>query len=164
MPIARLIAGTALAVAAVGLPTSSAFAAGGGVEVNPSTAAPGSVVTVNTTGCGRSVSAADGDSTAGGEFQLATGTHKGDLVGQFTVPAGTKAGSYGVGVICPDGTKLQSTFTVSAGSRPTGTMKTGIGSTSQGSNSTQIAVGAGVLAAVAAGAMVMRRRRTDGRA
>ncbi|WP_405774215.1 hypothetical protein [Streptomyces sp. NBC_00859] len=47
---------------------------------------------------------------------------------------------------------------------PSGTVHTGIGSTSQGVNSTDIALGAGLLAAVAAGSLVLRRRRGDSRA
>ncbi|WP_405755107.1 hypothetical protein OHA44_02365 [Streptomyces sp. NBC_00144] len=41
---------------------------------------------------------------------------------------------------------------------PSGTMRTGSGSTSQGVNSTDIVLGAGLLAAVAAGSLLLRRR------
>ncbi len=43
---------------------------------------------------------------------------------------------------------------------PSGSMQTGVGSTSEGTDSTDIALGASLLAAVGAGAFVLRRRRS----
>lgn len=42
---------------------------------------------------------------------------------------------------------------------PSGSVHTGVGSTSEGVNSTEIALGAGLLGAVGAGALALRRRR-----
>jgi MYXO-CTERM domain-containing protein len=42
---------------------------------------------------------------------------------------------------------------------PSGTMHTGVGSTSEGVNSTEIAAGAALLGVAGAGALVLRRRR-----
>jgi len=47
-------------------------------------------------------------------------------------------------------------------SMPSGSMQTGVGSTSEGTDSTDIAVGASLLAAVGAGAFALRRRRSAG--
>jgi hypothetical protein len=44
---------------------------------------------------------------------------------------------------------------------PSGTVHTGIGSTSEGMNGTEIAAGAALLGVVGAGALVLRRRRGD---
>jgi hypothetical protein len=43
-------------------------------------------------------------------------------------------------------------------------VRTGVGSTSQGVDTTEIAAGLGVLGAVGAGAVVLRRRRVGGQA
>ncbi|GAA1357796.1 hypothetical protein [Streptomyces beijiangensis] len=43
---------------------------------------------------------------------------------------------------------------------PSGTVHTGVGSTSEGSNSTEIAAGIGLVAVVGAGALVIARRRS----
>ncbi|MBD0734224.1 hypothetical protein ACIOC1_13765 [Streptomyces sp. NPDC088197] len=45
---------------------------------------------------------------------------------------------------------------------PSGTVHTGIGSTSEGGNTTEIALGAGLLGVVGAGTLVLRRRRAGG--
>lgn len=47
---------------------------------------------------------------------------------------------------------------------PFGTVHTGVGSTSQGVNSTDLAAGAGLIAAVGLGAVALRRRQGDSRA
>jgi hypothetical protein len=44
---------------------------------------------------------------------------------------------------------------------PSGSMSTGIGSTSQGTDNTDLALGAGLLAAVAGGTLVLRRRHAQ---
>ena len=154
----RLVTTDAATLAAVGLSAGAVLAAGS-IESNPNPASPGSTVTVNTTGCGTAAKNTDGDSTAGGEFQLALGTHTGLLVGQFKVPAGTKAGSYGVGVICPNGTKIQSTFRVTAAS-PVGPVKTGLGGGTSTGDTTEIAAGLALAAAAVAGGVYLRRRTT----
>lgn len=47
---------------------------------------------------------------------------------------------------------------------PSGTVRTGTGSTSQGVNTADLAAGAGLIAAVGLGAVALRRRRSDTRA
>lgn len=177
---ARLVTGTAaaaLTVAALGLTlaTPSAYAGDlGRLEITPATAAPGSTVTVNTTACGPDGSGiGDANSLDAGDFELSTGTHKEVVVGRFTVPHDTKPGTYGIGVSCDNGKEAGGDLEVIGGSRPTpdplkpdhnrpaGHVRTGVGG-SVGPDTTQIAAGAGVIAAAAVGGVLLMRRRANG--
>ncbi|MDN3295682.1 hypothetical protein QWM81_16800 [Streptomyces ficellus] len=103
---ARLLTGTALAVASLGALASPAAYAGdfGTLEVYPSPAAPGDTVTVNTTACGKKGrGVGDAASLGAGEFKLSPGTHKEVAVGQFKVPAHIKPGTYAIAVACDNG-------------------------------------------------------------
>jgi hypothetical protein len=50
------------------------------------------------------------------------------------------------------------------GVTPVGPVRTGVGSTSQGADSLEIAAGLGLVGAVGAGAVALRRRRVGGEA
>lgn len=98
---ARLLTGTALAVAAAGLGTAPAHAGvphlrpaqAGSLQVYPSTALPGSQVTVNTAACGEKGAAlGDAGAVGAGTFALAPTTHEGEAIGRFQVPAGRSLG------------------------------------------------------------------------
>src|ERR1041384_4657695 len=99
---ARLLTGTALAVAIVGpaavvaapaYGSTGRIGSDGALEVYPKTVTPGSQVTVNTTACGGGGTAAgDASAVGAGAFVLAPGTHKEVAVGQFRVPPGAQPG------------------------------------------------------------------------
>jgi MYXO-CTERM domain-containing protein len=63
---------------------------------------------------------------------------------------------------CPDAKVVPAK--VPSGKVPSGTVHTGAGSTSEGLNGTEIAAGAGLVAVVGAGALVVVRRRRGGQA
>ncbi|OSC61965.1 hypothetical protein B5181_25855, partial [Streptomyces sp. 4F] len=89
---ARLLTGTALAVAAVGLSSPAPAYAGdaratGGLEVSPSSVVPGERATVRTAACGEDGAAAgDASAVGAGEFPLAPGAREGETTGGFQVP------------------------------------------------------------------------------
>ncbi|AZK93976.1 MULTISPECIES: hypothetical protein [Streptomyces] len=174
---ARLLTSAALAVATTGLGFGAvgAYAAGdhGSLEVFPSTAEPGSTVTVNTTACGRD-GHGTGDARALGvdEFHLSPGSHKDSVVGEFRVPSGIEAGSYRVEVRCKNGKRSSGDVVIrhrgnsedqggSHREQPSGHVRTGLGG-SVGPDTTQIAAGAAVLAAAAVGGTLLLRRRARG--
>ncbi|MFI1797846.1 hypothetical protein ACH427_10865 [Streptomyces sp. NPDC020379] len=105
MRTARMLTGAALTMTALGLAGAPALAADfGKLEVSPSPAQPGTVITVNTTACGPDGSGTGDASAVGGpaSFALKSGAHDA-VVGQFTVPAKAKSGTYGIGVKCRNG-------------------------------------------------------------
>ncbi|MEV8588672.1 hypothetical protein [Streptomyces sp. NPDC051180] len=162
---ARLFTGTALTVLALG-----AFAAPGAyanndssesLEIYPSTASPGTTVTVNTLACGKhGHGVGDANSLGAGEFQLNPSTHKEVVVGQFRVPEHVKAGSYWIGVACDNGRTARGDLIVKHRS-PSGHVQTGVGG-SVGPDTAQITAGAAVLAAAAVGGALLLRRRASG--
>ncbi|MFF8656037.1 hypothetical protein [Streptomyces huasconensis] len=123
---ARLLSGTALAVAAAGAlaapataipataaPTSApdvSAAPGvsgvsavpvGGLKIQPATVTPGSAVTVRTTACGAGGTAAgDASAVGAGTFTLAPGKRPEDAVGRFEVPPSAQPGTYEIVAKC----------------------------------------------------------------
>lgn len=180
---ARLLTGTALAAATLGLSlgptvasTTPAFAGDfGALEISPSSAAPGETVTVNTTACGGEGGVGDASEVGAGEFDMEPAAHKEVAVGKFTVPPGAKPRAYLIAVECDNGKQAEGRLQVKAGGDghvtgpvgqvtgpgPRGHVKSGVGG-SIGPDSTQIAAGAAVLAAAAVGGSRLLRRRASG--
>ncbi|MFF3320360.1 hypothetical protein ACFYV5_33345 [Streptomyces sp. NPDC003035] len=160
---ARLLTGTALTVAAIGAFAAPAAYAGNSeaLEVYPSSATPGTTVTVNTLACGKNGHGiGDADSLGAGEFRLNPSTHKEVVVGQFTVPQHAKAGTYGISVACDNGKTARGELVVRH-KVPSGHVKTGVGG-SVGPDTAQVTAGAAVLAAAAVGGTWLLRRRASG--
>ncbi|WP_175411121.1 hypothetical protein [Streptomyces sp. TRM64462] len=186
-PTARSLTGTALAAVCLGalsaLTAPSAYAGDfGALEVNPSTASPGTTVTVSTRACGpKGHGVGDAQALGAGEFKLRPGAHKELAVGQFEVPKHTKPGRYGIGVACDNGKTATGDLVVKHGGggghehhRPThepphhqehdgprGHVKTGVGG-SVGPDTTRVAAGVAVLLAAAGGGAWLLRRRANG--
>ncbi|MCX5390583.1 hypothetical protein [Streptomyces sp. NBC_00094] len=163
---ARLFTGTALTVAALGaLAAPAAYANNDNdfqsLEVYPSSASPGTEVTVNTLACGKhGHGVGDANSLGAGEFQLNPSTHKEVVVGRFRVPEHVKAGTYGISVACDNGKTARGDLTVKHRG-PSGHVQTGVGG-SVGPDAAQVTAGAAVLAAAAVGGVWLLRRRASG--
>lgn len=167
---ARLLTGTALAVAVAG---PAHAGTGGSLEVYPAAVTPGSQVTVNTTACGAGGTAAgDASAVGAGAFVLAPTTHKEVAVGQFRVPPGAQPGTYEIVARCDgagDGRRVSGDLVVTLTStrppaeRPRGSVKTGVGG-ALGPDPVQTAAGVAALAVAAAGGtwLLHRRARGDG--
>ncbi|MGW4161678.1 hypothetical protein [Streptomyces sp. NPDC004788] len=184
---ARLLTGTALTFAALGVFATGpvAFAngdwnnndgdhnnsgehSGGGehggsesLEIFPSSAEPGTLVTVNTTACGdhgHGIGKTDG--LDAGEFHLNPSTHKEVVVGQFTVPHHAQSGTYPISVRCDNGRSARGELFVKHKS-PSGHVQTGVGG-SVGPDTAQVTAGAAVLAVAAVGGTWLLRRRASG--
>lgn len=167
---ARLLTGTALAVAAAGLATAPAYGGEtGSLEVFPSSAVPGGDVTVNTAACGDNGTAAgDASAVGAGTFTLAPSTHEGDAIGQFKVPPSAQPGTYEIVAKCTDGKEVSGDLMVTLASmrqqvQPRGSVKTGVGG-ALGPDPVQTAAGVAALAVAAAGGtwLLHRRARGDG--
>ncbi|MGW1747870.1 hypothetical protein ACWCRD_20150 [Streptomyces sp. NPDC002092] len=171
---ARLLTGTALAVAAAGFVAAPAYAdddggGGGGLEVFPSQAVPGTQITVNTAECGTEGTAAgDAGAVGAGVFTLAPSAHDGEAVGQFRVPPSAQPGTYEIVAQCAEGDRqvtgdLVVTLTAVHGQEPRGSVKTGVGG-ALGPDPVQTAAGVTALAVAAAGGtwLLHRRARGDG--
>ncbi|QLE72485.1 hypothetical protein FGW37_13540 [Streptomyces rectiverticillatus] len=142
----RVLTGTALSIAALGLASAPALAGDfGKLEVGPNPAKPGAEVTVNTTACGANGSGTGDASAVGGpaSFQLKPGTNKESVVGTFKVPNNAKAGTYGVGVKCHSGKEATGDLVVSTGSGPGSRSASGSGSGSDSSASPGTGSGSG---------------------
>ncbi|UXY19644.1 hypothetical protein N8I84_13565 [Streptomyces cynarae] len=167
---ARSLTGTALALAAAGLAAAPAYGGETGrLEVFPTMAVPGSVVTVNTAACGADGSAA-GDATAvgGGTFTLAPSTHEQDVIGRFRVPPSAQPGTYEIVATCSGGRRARVTgdLTVALSAakdqtRPRGSVKTGVGG-ALGPDPVRTAAGVTALAVAAAGGTWLLHRRLRG--
>ncbi|MGC9377674.1 hypothetical protein [Streptomyces sp. MH13] len=172
---ARLLTGTALAVAAVGLTCPASVYAGetaatGGLEVYPSSVVPGEPATASTAACGGGGPAA-GDATAvgAGRFPLAPGTGAGEAVGRFEVPPSAQPGTYEIVATCGgSGLRVTGDLVVTLTSAreqvyPKGSVKTGVGG-ALGPDPVQTAAGVAALAVAAAGGtwLLHRRARGDG--
>ncbi|GAA2773773.1 hypothetical protein GCM10010521_59950 [Streptomyces rameus] len=177
---ARLLAGTALAVAAAA-PAEAAVdavhtaahlrsAQTGRLDVYPSTVTPGSQVTVNTAACGDPGSATgDAGAVGAGTFTLAPSTHQGEAIGQFQVPPSAQPGTYEIVAKCAEGDRQVSGDLVVALNavheqvQPRGSVKTGVGG-GLGPDPVQTAAGVTALAVAAAGGtwLLHRRARGDG--
>ncbi|NUL13645.1 hypothetical protein [Streptomyces lunaelactis] len=160
---ARLLTGTALAAASIGLGAQGAFAGNfEPLEIFPSPAPAGETVTVSTTACGKNGrGVGDARSLGAGEFRLSPGTHKEVAVGRFRVPHGTHAGHYTIDVTCKNGRTATGELHVRHHPGPIGHVNTGVGG-SVGPDTTQIAAGVAVLAAAAVGGTLFLRRRASG--
>ncbi|MGW2515766.1 hypothetical protein ACWC09_01795 [Streptomyces sp. NPDC001617] len=169
---ARLLAGTALTVAAAGFVAAPAYGEsdGGSLEVYPSSVVPGGQVTVNTSACGDGGTAAgDASAVGAGAFTLAPTTHAGDAIGQFRVPPSAQQGTYEVDATCAEGGRevsgdLVVTLSAARGQvQPRGSVKTGVGGV-MGPDPVQTAAGVAALAVAAAGGtwLLHRRARGDG--
>ncbi|MEU7029594.1 hypothetical protein ACF09L_16540 [Streptomyces sp. NPDC014779] len=166
-----LLTGTALTVLALGaLAAPVAYANNDGhqndnnwqaLEIFPSSADPGTTVTVNTLACGsHGHGVGDANSLGAGEFQLNPSTHKEVVVGQFTVPHHAKSGTYPISVACDNGKTARGDLFVKHKS-PSGHVQTGVGG-SVGPDTTQVTAGVAVLAAAAVGGAWLLRRRASG--
>jgi hypothetical protein len=190
MRVTRHIRGFAtatLTLAALGVTAGIATAGEQGTaELFPNPARPGDAVAVNTAFCEGDDSATGDATTLGaGTFLLEPGTHPEVLIGQFTVPIGTRAGDYAVNVRCAGGglavatlrvveadstsspavtstSTTTSTATATASASPSGGVQGGIGG--PGDNTPVVLAGtSAVLIAVAAGGVwVLRRRNSAG--
>ncbi|MFD4600821.1 hypothetical protein ACFWPQ_22680 [Streptomyces sp. NPDC058464] len=166
---ARLLTGTALAVATAGLAVAPAYGGGtGSLDVYPSTAAAGGQVTVNTAVCGeKGTAVGDATSVGAGTFTLAPSTHEGEAIGQFQVPPSAQPGTYEIVAKCAEGNRqvtgdLVVALTPAAGQvLPHGSVKTGVGG-AFGSDPVQTAAGVSALAVAAAGGTWLLHRRARG--
>ncbi|MEV6505870.1 hypothetical protein [Streptomyces sp. NPDC051642] len=165
---ARLLTGTALAVAAAGLATAPAYGGEtGSLEVFPSNAVPGGDVTVNTAACGDDGTAAgDASAVGAGTFTLAPSAHEGDAIGQFKVPPSAQPGTYEIVAKCTDGREVSGDLMVTLASmrqqvQPRGSVKTGVGG-ALGPDPVQTAAGVAALAVAAAGGTWLLHRRARG--
>ena len=166
---ARLLTGTALAVAAAGFVAAPAYADdGGSLEVFPSSAVPGSQVTVNTAECEGGTAAGDASAVGAGAFTLAPSAHEDEAIGQFRVPPSAQPGTYEIVAKCAEGDQqikgdLVVTLTAERGQVPRGSVKTGVGG-ALGPDPVQTAAGVAALAVAAAGGtwLLHRRARGDG--
>ncbi|WP_406371623.1 hypothetical protein OG788_16410 [Streptomyces sp. NBC_00647] len=167
---ARLMTGTALAVAVAALAAAPVYGADtGSLEVFPSTVVPGAEVTVNTAACG-SDGTANGDAGAvgGGTFTLAASAHEQEAIGQFRVPPSAQPGTYEIVARCSHGRRVTGDLMVTLTStreqiQPRGHVNTGVGG-ALGPDPVQTAAGVAALAVAAAGGtwLLHRRARGDG--
>ncbi|MGY6018521.1 hypothetical protein [Streptomyces spinosirectus] len=166
---ARLLTGTALAVAAAGFVAAPAHASGtGSLDVFPYSAVPGGEVTVNTADCAAGTAAGDAGAVGAGPFTLAPSAHEGQAIGQFRVPSSAQPGTYEIVARCAEGDRqvkgdLVVTVTEARGQAPHGSVKTGVGG-ALGPDPVQTAAGVTALAVAAAGGtwLLHRRARGDG--
>ncbi|MCN9239581.1 hypothetical protein NGF19_02080 [Streptomyces sp. RY43-2] len=167
---ARLVTGTALAVAAGGMAVPAYGEGAGSLAVLPSSAVPGTRVTVTTAACGAGGTAMGNASAVGaGMFTLAPGSPGKDASGHFRVPPSAQPGTYEIVATCSGGEHATVTgdLTVTltpAGSatQPRGSVKTGVGG-AFGADPVQTAVGVAALAVAAASGtwLLHRRARRD---
>jgi hypothetical protein len=170
MRTARLLTGTALAVAAAGLAAAPAYGGDtGALEVFPSTVTPGADVTVNTAACGAEGTATgDASAVGAGIFTLAPSSHEQDAIGQFRVPPSAQPGTYEIVAKCSGGRQVTGDLVVTLTStreqvQPRGHVNTGVGG-ALGPDPVQTAAGVAALAVAAAGGtwLLHRRARGDG--
>ncbi|WP_330457715.1 hypothetical protein OIB37_12825 [Streptomyces sp. NBC_00820] len=175
---ARLLTATALAVASAGVAAAPAYGGGavravtraGSLQVYPSTALPGSQVTVNTADCGtKGTALGDAGAVGAGTFTLAPSTHAGEAIGQFKVPSSAQPGTYEIVAKCAEGDRNVTgdlMVVLSAAHeqvQPRGSVKTGVGG-ALGTDPVQTTAGVAALAVAAAGGtwLLHRRARGDG--
>ncbi|MFI1969626.1 hypothetical protein BLA24_15360 [Streptomyces cinnamoneus] len=117
---ARVLAGAAMTITALGLCGAPALAADefGKLEISPARVQPGETVTVNTTACGAKGHGTADASAVGGpaSFELKPGTRKEVAAGEFRVPDSAKPGTYGIGAKCDNGKEATGDVTVGKGS------------------------------------------------
>lgn len=168
-PPAGVMAGAALAVAAVGgLAAPAHGAEGDGLEVYPYSVVPGGHVTVNAKGCGETAAAAgDASAVGAGPFTLAPSSRAGEAIGQFRVPESAQPGTYEIVARCAEGDRevkgdLVVTLTAAQGQvQPRGSVKTGVGG-ALGTDPVRTAAGVAALAVAAAGGTWLLHRQARG--
>ncbi len=168
---ARLLTGSALAVAAAGLGTAPAYGGDAtGLELYPSSVVPGRQVTVNSAACGDGGTAAgDAGAVGAGAFPLAPTTGEGEATGRFRVPPSAQPGTYEIVANCAkSGRRVTGDLVVTLTAPreqvyPRGSVKTGVGG-ALGPDPVQTAAGVAALAVAAAGGtwLLHRRARGDG--
>jgi hypothetical protein len=168
---ARLLTGTALAVATAGAVAAPAYGGdGGGLEVFPASVVPGGQVTVNTVACaGDGTAAGDASAVGAGSFTMPPSTRGQDATGRFRVPPSAHPGTYEIVATCAEGGRrvagdLVVMLTSQRGQvHPRGSVKTGVGG-ALGPGPVQTAAGVAALAVAAAGGtwLLHRRARGDG--
>ncbi|MFF7328879.1 hypothetical protein ACIQU5_04450 [Streptomyces sp. NPDC090306] len=170
---ARLLSGSALAVAAAWLVAPAAHGVErGSLTVSPSSVVPGDRVTVDTAACGEAGAAAgDASAVGAGQFTLAPGAHGAEASGEFRVPPSAQPGTYEIVARCAEGDRqvrgdLVVTLTSAAGRTqaqvyPRGSVKTGVGGASD-RDPVQTAAGVAALAVAAAGGTWLLHRRASG--
>ncbi|MCW5249020.1 MULTISPECIES: hypothetical protein [unclassified Streptomyces] len=172
---ARLLTGTALAVAAAGLATASSAHAGqseedGGLRVYPASVVPGEPAVAETTSCaGHGAAVGDAGAVGAGTFPLAPDGGRGVAAGRFEVPPSAQQGTYEIVATCAEGGRRVTgdlVVTLTADPErvyPRGSVKTGVGG-ALGPDPVQTAAGVSALAVAAAGGtwLLHRRARGDG--
>ncbi|MGW0971065.1 hypothetical protein [Streptomyces sp. NPDC002516] len=167
---ARLLTGTALAVAVAGLAAAPVYGGDtGSLEVFPSSVVPGADVTVNTAACGSDGTASgDAGAVGGGSFTLAASAHEHEAIGQFQVPPSAQPGTYEIVASCSHGRRVTGDLLVTLTAareqvEPRGHVDTGVGG-ALGPDPVQTAAGLAALAVAAAGGtwLLHRRARGDG--
>lgn len=144
-------AGIGLVLGAFALQGPAAVAADDSdIHIRPGHVSPGSTVTVSTTACGPDVTYGKGESAAGGLFHLFEGDRAGVLTGSFRIPEGAGPDRDTVTVKCPPSIRITDTYKVSR-RYPRGGVDAGFGPARE-------EFGAVLLAGVAAGGALMRRR------
>ncbi|MFE2731211.1 hypothetical protein [Streptomyces sp. NPDC059349] len=167
MRTSRLLNAAALAAAAAALTAAPAYAGSGGLEVYPANATAGATVTVHTTACGASRTAAgDASAVGAGTFMLAPGTHAKDAEGRFQVPPSAQPGTYEIVAECSGGGQVTGDLIValpysSDQAPPKGHVKTGVGG-ALGTDPVKTAAGVAALAVAAAGGTWLLHRRARG--
>ncbi|MGW7166755.1 sortase [Streptomyces sp. NPDC054884] len=136
----------------------AAAAGDSGLDIRARQTAHGFTVTVSTTACGADVTYGKGESEAAGAFHLFEGERKGVLTGEFTVPEGASPGTDTVTVKCPPRIRITDSYRLPT-RRPDGAVEAGFGDTGQAAP--QLALGAALVAAAAAGMLVRRPRRAN---
>ncbi|NEA53801.1 hypothetical protein G3I60_06405 [Streptomyces sp. SID13666] len=156
--IATVLAATALASVAIGAGASAAYAADQpSLSVTPSPAMPGSTVVISVSG-GCTASSASATSEAfTGKVELSTGSAR-IYTGTTTIRSAIKAGTYSIDVACPGG--ATSTYRFEVGTASKGA-RTGLGGSVGGMNTGRIAGGIALLGVAAGGVVMLRRRRAD---
>lgn len=167
--------GVVLAVATAGLLATPAYAvedrgtAAGGLEVYPSSVAPGAQVTANTGACGEETARGDASAVGAGRFALTPTTHDGEAIGRFQVPPSAQPGMYRIVATCAgSGERVAGDLLVTLTPEarqvpPRGSVKTGVGG-ALGTDPVRTAAGVTALAVAAAGGtwLLHRRARGDG--
>ncbi|SFD55359.1 hypothetical protein [Streptomyces aidingensis] len=169
-PATLTTAATAAAlVLSAGIASAGDF---GEAELFPNQARPGDSVAVTTDYCQDDTSATgDATSVGVGTFTLSPTTDSSGLIGQFTVPANTAVGNYGIAVSCATGNRIatatlrvvqtSSTATATTTTSPSGSVSGGVGGSGQ-DRTALIAGTSAALVAAAAGAVWLIRRRSAG--
>ncbi|WP_460060963.1 sortase [Streptomyces sp. YKOK-I1] len=157
MGITRIGIGIGLTAGALALQIPVAAAADdSGLDIRQGAHGSTVTVTVSTTACGTETYG-KGESELAGSFHLFPGASKGVLTGEFTLPEGTSADTDTVTVKCPPRIKITDSYELAA-REPDGAVEAGFGPA--GNTAPQLALGAALVAAAAAGGLVRMRHRS----